>query len=172
MHETRKKFFNTPLRFIKFIKLRQDCLLQGQAQLDQRVVFCFCTLRLRGGFGVHIYKNEKHGLKMHFKSFQAVLDNVVFSSIHLPLILIPCQRRGVGGGRVWCVVSWQKWKHEFHIILSHFSKCCYFTPGLYLSPTVNASNTTELVVELATIGRVNISSDISIHHTGLLTYLS
>ena len=27
----------------------QDCLLQGQAQLDQRVVFRFCTLRLRGG---------------------------------------------------------------------------------------------------------------------------
>ena len=36
---------------------------------------------------------------------------------------------------------------------------------------MNASYTTELVVELATIGRVNISSDISIHHTGLLTYL-
>ena len=29
------------------------------------------------------------------------------------------------------------------------------------------SYTTELVVELATIGRVNISSDISIHHTVL-----
>ena len=26
---------------------KQDCLLQGQAQLDQRVVFCFCTLKLR-----------------------------------------------------------------------------------------------------------------------------
>ena len=30
---------------------------------------------------------------------------------------------------------------------------------------MNARYTTELVVELATIGRVNISSDISIHHT-------
>ena len=32
---------------------KQDCLLQGQAQLDQRVIFGFCTLRLRskkGGF--------------------------------------------------------------------------------------------------------------------------
>merc|ERR1719471_659966 len=28
------------------ISKEQDCLLQGQAQLDQRVVFCFCTLRL------------------------------------------------------------------------------------------------------------------------------
>ena len=24
---------------------KHDCLLQGQAQLDQRAVFCFCTLR-------------------------------------------------------------------------------------------------------------------------------
>ena len=38
---------------------------------------------------------------------------------------------------------------------------------IYLSLTVNASYTTELVVELATIGRVNISSDISIHLTVL-----
>ena len=29
------------------IHLEQDCLLQGQAQLDQWVVFCFSTLRLR-----------------------------------------------------------------------------------------------------------------------------
>ena len=28
-------------------KTKQDCLLQGQAQLDQRVVFRFSTLRLR-----------------------------------------------------------------------------------------------------------------------------
>ena len=28
---------------------KQDCLLQGQAQLDQRVVFCFVTLGLREG---------------------------------------------------------------------------------------------------------------------------
>ena len=26
---------------------QQDCLLQGQAQLNQRVVFCFSTLRLK-----------------------------------------------------------------------------------------------------------------------------
>ena len=45
----------------------QDCLLQGQAQLDQRVVFHFFTLRLRGG--VSFDKKEKLGLKMHFKSF-------------------------------------------------------------------------------------------------------
>ena len=29
------------------IETKQDCLLQGQAQLDQRVVFCFSTLRSR-----------------------------------------------------------------------------------------------------------------------------
>ena len=29
------------------LRSKQDCLLQGQAQLDQRVVFCFCTLKLR-----------------------------------------------------------------------------------------------------------------------------
>ena len=27
--------------------IQQDCLLQGQAQMDQRVIFCFCTLKLR-----------------------------------------------------------------------------------------------------------------------------
>ena len=30
-------------------------------------------------FGVYIHKNENHGLKMHSKSFQAILINVVFS---------------------------------------------------------------------------------------------
>ena len=38
------------------IQIQQDCLLQGQAQLDQRDVFCFCTLRLRGGWGVRLQK--------------------------------------------------------------------------------------------------------------------
>ena len=54
----------------------QDRLLQGQAQLDQRVVFRFCTLRLRSkgrGLKVLCDKNENHddddGLKKHFKSF-------------------------------------------------------------------------------------------------------
>ena len=29
--------------------IEQDCLLQGQAQLDQRVAFCFCKVQ---GLGV------------------------------------------------------------------------------------------------------------------------
>ena len=49
--------------------MKQDCPFQGQAQLDQRVVFCFVTLRLKRGGGVSIDKNENHGLEMHFKSF-------------------------------------------------------------------------------------------------------
>ena len=32
-------------------KCKQDCLLQGQAQLDQRVDFCFYTLIQPGGSG-------------------------------------------------------------------------------------------------------------------------
>ena len=32
---------------IMIIIIEQDCLLQGQAQLDQRVVFRFCILRLK-----------------------------------------------------------------------------------------------------------------------------
>ena len=44
---------------------------------------------------MHIYKNEKHGLKMHFKSFQAILDNVVFYPYTSPLILPEGGGRGV-----------------------------------------------------------------------------
>ena len=66
-----------------YVYIEQDCLLQGQAQLDQRVVFRFCTLRLRGG-GVSVDKSENHGLKIHFKSFQAILDNVVFYAYTSP----------------------------------------------------------------------------------------
>ena len=32
------------------LERKQDCLLQGQAQLDQRAVFCFSTIRLREAF--------------------------------------------------------------------------------------------------------------------------
>ena len=39
-------FFEQDLLEMK-IKYKQDCLLQGQAQLEQRVVFCFHILRLR-----------------------------------------------------------------------------------------------------------------------------
>ena len=38
--------------FYFFFKLKQDCLLQGQAPLDQRVVFHCCTQRLRSKKGV------------------------------------------------------------------------------------------------------------------------
>ena len=65
VHSLRRLYFATAeVRFMfssSFRKLgldfnlEQDCLLQGQAQLDQRVVFCFCTLRLRGG-GVRLQK--------------------------------------------------------------------------------------------------------------------
>ena len=61
-------------------KIEQDCLLQGQAQLDQRVVFRFCTLRLRskkeGGLKVPFDKNGNLGLKYilsHFKQFKQIL---------------------------------------------------------------------------------------------------
>ena len=50
--------FNTPLMinltkfWLRYLRskthetiFKHDCLLQGQAQLDQRAVFCFCTLR-------------------------------------------------------------------------------------------------------------------------------
>ena len=97
------------------VQLKQDCLLQGQAQLDQRVVFRFCTLRLRGGGGVSVDKSENHGLKIHFKSFQAILDNVVFLCIPLPPNLPE------GGG----VLSINK--NENHG-LKNFNKYCYFTP--------------------------------------------
>ena len=53
-------------------KRKQDCLLQGQAQLNQKVVFRFVTLRLRGG-GVSFDKNENHGLEMHVNSFEFVV---------------------------------------------------------------------------------------------------
>ena len=59
---------------------QQDCLLQGQAQLDQKVVFRFVILRLRGG-GVLFDKNENHGLEMHFKSFEVFLVYVLFLPI-------------------------------------------------------------------------------------------
>ena len=48
---------------------KQDCLLQGQAQLDQRVVFRFFTLRLRGG-GV-IWQKRKTWSK---NAFQFILS--------------------------------------------------------------------------------------------------
>ena len=94
LNELQKGFSHTTLGHFTIIctikqSIKQDCLLQGQAQLDQRVVFCFCTLRLRGG--VYVYKNEDHSLKMHFKSFQAILDNVVFYPFTSPL---SCQRGG------------------------------------------------------------------------------
>ena len=41
-------------------------------------------------------KNKNHGLKMHFESFQAILDNVVFLSVHIPPY--PARVWGGGGG--------------------------------------------------------------------------
>ena len=72
--------------------MKQDCPFQGQAQLDQRVVFCFVTLRLKRGGGVSIDKNENHGLEMHFKSFEVFLVYVLFLPI-TPLILL--EGRGI-----------------------------------------------------------------------------
>ena len=37
--------FHAKTVFCEYVQ-RQDCLLQGQAQLDQRVVFCFSTRKL------------------------------------------------------------------------------------------------------------------------------
>ena len=75
-----------------------------------------------GGFGVYVYKNEDHSLKMHFKSFQAILDNVVFYPFTSPL---SCQRGGVSS-----LEKNEPWsKNAFYVILSHFSKCCYLPGG-------------------------------------------
>ena len=68
----------------------------------------FLHPKVKVGVGVYIYKNENHGLKMHFKSFQAILDNVVFLTIHLPPILPE------GGG----VLSLDK--NENHGLKMHF----------------------------------------------------
>ena len=44
---------------------------------------CFLFLHPKvKGVGVSVDKIENHGLKIHFKSFQAILDNVVF--MHTP----------------------------------------------------------------------------------------
>ena len=118
----------TMLPILFWMEEKQDCLLQGQAQLDQGVVFRFCTLRFRGWGGCQLTKIKNHGLKMHFESFQAILDNVVFYPYTSPLIL---PEFGVGGGG-GVVITWQKWKpwlkNPFYVILSHSIKCCYFTP--------------------------------------------
>ena len=59
--------------------------------------FSFLHPKVKGGvgFGVYIYKNENHGLKMHFKSFQAILDNVVFFYPYTSPLILP-----EGGGSV------------------------------------------------------------------------
>ena len=89
-HMTNKILFHS---YSMVFKIRQDCLLQGQAQLNQRVVFRFVTLRLRGG-GVSFDKNENHGLEMHVKSFEVFLDHALFFT-HTPPP--PCPVRGGEG---------------------------------------------------------------------------
>ena len=45
--------------------------------------FSFLHPKVKGG-GVSVDKSENHGLKIHFKSFQAILDNVVFYAYTSP----------------------------------------------------------------------------------------
>ena len=83
-------------RFSQYsISYIQDCLLQGQAQLDHRVVFGFSTLRLRSK-----KQQPKEGLILekyilsHFKLFHQML---LFT--HYPPPLFP-NRGGRGDGMV------------------------------------------------------------------------
>ena len=54
------------------IQIGQDCLLQGQAQLHQKVIFCFSTIRLRSN---NIFKECLRiiTIRHHFLSFLACL---------------------------------------------------------------------------------------------------
>ena len=73
---------------------------------------CFLFLRpkIKGG-GRSFDKTENHGLKMHFKSFKAILVNVVFLT-HTPHPLIqPEGRCHLMKGKAWS-------KNEFYVVLS------------------------------------------------------
>ena len=76
---------------------KQDFLLQGQDQMDQRVVFCFSTLRLRSNKTISLTSFVFWGLVglkvlTNFKSFQGLLTNVVFYPDPPPPLMLP------GGG--------------------------------------------------------------------------
>ena len=50
------KYYHPGGKFKFYFLFKKDCLLQGQAHLDQRVVFRFCSLRVRGEGLCHLTK--------------------------------------------------------------------------------------------------------------------